>query len=246
MKFRTFNSVVQDICAINLNDERGRKAGLVGRTLRNVLSEWSFYLPMAVKAQFFPISSAFTIQLPTDCLVVSKVGVMCGDRLKLFGRNEDVWRQTGEPLCSCDVVSTDAASSSCAACTFHNVQFGNKYGEAYAYRSDPWAGGEYRYDSQTNTLQFSSGDDVAEGMQVLVEYKCDDASTFALIPSTWVNLLGFRVAQILNISVNGGVAQLNEREYQRSYSGLVRAWNHFRPEELISALRGQSMGAPKL
>ena len=243
MKFRSFHAVVSDICAIAFDDDTGKNRSRVSRSLINVMAEMNMHMLTPVKSAFVTITSNFTASLPSGASSVTKVGVMCGSNLKLISRNENVYRPE-TPICSC---STSASSGeSCSACTFHNVMQGNVYGEAYGYRPDPWANGEYRYDEFSNTLQFSSGSDIFEGQEVLVEYKCVDApESLNLIPASLVNMLIFRVSQVLNLTSKPGVSQLSGREFERSYQAAIRAWNQYTPEDLISALMGENMSAPK-
>ena len=244
MKFRSFHSVVSDICAIAFDDDSAKYRARVSRALINVMAELNMNMLTPVKSVFVVITSNFTARLPIGASSVTKVGVMCGSNLKLISRNERVYRPE-TPICNC---STTAPSSteSCSACTFHNVMSGSVYGEVYGYRPDPWANGEYRYDEFSNTLQFSSGSDIFEGQEVLVEYKCVDApEALNMIPASLVNMLTFRVSQVLNMTSKPGISQLSGREFNTSYQAAIRAWNQYTPEDLIAALMGENMSAPK-
>lgn len=244
MKFRSLLDVATDICIVNLNDGNLSKRGAVIRTIRIVMDEMAFHLNTPVKSGFFEIKDGFKVNLPDDTIMVTKVGTMCGEHLKLFGRDERVFRAEHDPLCTC-YSEAPGTTESCTICTFHNLQFGNRFGEAYAYKRDPWANGMYRYDEATNIIYFSSGQDVVVGEKVLVEYKVSNDETLNMIPAEMVSYLGHKVAAKLNISTSMGEYKANTIEAARSYSSLVAKWNNFSPEDLIAALTGESMGSPK-
>jgi hypothetical protein len=240
MKLRSFSSVVSHICSVNLDDDAGKLRGKVARALRSSLDELGAHLPTTIKSAYFTVSSALTIQLPEDISDVTKVGSVCSGAWTLMSRNDSIRRGLPE-TCSCDT----AANESCTACTFYNVPIGtSNYGEMYGIKANALFRAEFRHNKSDNRLEFNSG--VSEGDQVLVEYKCVGSDeTLALIPAEWVNMLGSYVASQVNTQNRPGVAQSHKQNFLASWSALKTANNPYTGRELIAALMGESMPAPK-
>lgn len=247
MKLRSFGDVVNDICAVYLNDESGTYRTRVGRTLRIVMAELSLHIDTPVKSKVFVMPESFAISMPKECVDVTKVGVLRNNNFVLMGKDQKVYRRKPEPTCACSTTE-----DTCVACTFHNVSLegvvdGGGLGEVYANRVDGYANGEYRYDPHQNIVMFSSGSDVSPGAEILIEWKSAVSSeSLNLIPEELVNLLGHKVAEKINLAKGRtGQSSMNHQLANKAYSAIVRRWNRFSPEELIAALSGESMSAPK-
>lgn len=240
MKLRSFASVVNHICSVNLDDDSGKLRGKVSQALRACLDEFGAHLPTPIRSNYFTVSDSLTIALPTEVSQVTKVGTMCNGAWTLMSRNESVRRVTIE-ACSC----SDTAGESCAACTFYNVPMGaTALGELYGVKANGIQRAEFRYNRDENRLEFGSG--VSSGDQILVEYKTVGSDEdLALIPGEWVNMIGFYVAFAVNQQHRSGVAANNYAAFQSSWNALKAANNPYTGKELIAALMGESMPAPK-
>ena len=238
MKLRSFASVVSDICSTHLDDDAGKLRGRVARALRNALSEMGAHLSTPIKSGFVTVKDNLTADLPEDLSQVTKVGYSCDGGVALMSRTSDIRRALPEK-CSCE------GDSSCPSCTFYNVQtLPNQYGEVYSLKGNFFGRAEFRHNTTENRLEFNSI--VKGGDKVLVEYKTVGSDeSLALIPAEWVNMLGSYVAAQLNTQNRPGVAQAHRAAFQASWNALKAAGNPYTSVELISALMGESMSAPK-
>lgn len=248
MKFKSLQDIAGDICVVYLNDAAMHKQSAVVRAISIVMNELGLHIETPVRSRFFKIPASFTIAMPNDCLAVTKVGKICDGNFVIMARDEKVYRATAEPLCGC------GESDTCSLCTFHNVIFpvnmgpmSLALGEAYGYKGDQYPNGEYKYDKSNNLVMFSSGDHVYEGSEVLIEYHtATNSQALNLIPAELTHMIASRVSQIIEHGRgNRGKAADHNSEFRNSYSALIRRWNRFTPEELVAALMGESMSAPK-
>lgn len=237
MKLRSFASVVTHICSVNLDDDAGKMRGKVSRALMSALDEMGAHLETPIKSEYFTVSDSLTINLPSSVSDVTKVGTFCDGAWTLISRNNDVRRGLPE-ACSCE------GDESCPACTFFNVNFDGVFGELYGVKSNALGRAEFRHNKTENRLEFNSYVDA--GDQILVEYKTVGSDeSLALIPAEWVNMLGSYVAAQLNTQNRPGVAQAHRMNFQASWQALKTAANPYTGKELIAALMGESMPAPK-
>jgi len=247
MRFRTISDVARDICAIALGDPEGTKLAVCARTLRNVLDELNVHINANIVTKRFEIADNFTLGMPNDTMDVLKVGALTDNgRLRIMGVDEGIKRDVPTTGCSCSSTESSDTETLCSACCFHNAAWGSSYGELYGYRPPTFPNGMFRYNKRDNRIEFSSGYDVSAGAEVVVEYRAAlGGEEYNLIPAEIVNALTFRVSEILNMSSRPGVAQANYQAFARSYYAYKSAQNPYTDADLVAALRGESMSAPK-
>jgi hypothetical protein len=221
-------------------------AGVV-RVMSSVLDELNLHDGIEYyRSEVMEIDDNLTISLPKDCINVMKVGVVGQDaKVRVMG-NDDRIRRKGladTNKCTCD----DTTDDICTACTFCNVWWGNSYfGELYGAKSVEFANGSYRYDRPRNALEFGSGYDISAGAKILVEYKSAlDGEGYNMIPSENAMAVAFRTIMALSASVAPGRAQYAEHQFKVSWAMLKRRKINNNPLDLIAAVKGQSMAAPK-
>lgn len=247
MKFRTLREVALDLCIIHLGDPEGAKTALAVRALRSVLDELSIHINANIVSKYFTISENYTVQMPADTMDVLKVGVMdtCG-RIRWMGTDYGVRRDIPQTSgCSCtDTTSTDEV---CSACTGHNFFGEGKYGvrEHYGYRVPYFPNGTFRFNEKENRIEFGTGYDIAAGAQVLVEYReAYGANEYNLIPAPFAVAVMHKAAAL--IDMRPGVAASHMNEFRRAYTAYRNGKFTLTADELVSALKGEFMSAPKI
>lgn len=247
MKFRTLREVALDLCAFHLGDPEGVKTALAVRALRSVLDELSIHINANIVSKYFTISENYTIQMPADTMDVLKVGILdANNRIRIMGRDEGIRRDIqATPGCSCtDETATDEV---CPACSFHNFFWEGKYGvrEFYGYKQPQFPNGKYRYNEKENRIEFGSGYDIAADAQVLVEYReAYGANEYNLIPAPFAVALMHKAAAL--IDMRPGAASSHMHEFRRAYTAYRNGKFTYTADELVSALKGEFMSAPKI
>lgn len=246
MKFRTLREVALDMCLLKLGDPEGTKTALAVRALRMAMDGLSLHINANIVTKYFTISDAFTIQMPSETMDVLKVGVLCENgRVRWMGRDNEIRRDIPESSgCSC--TETTPADEVCSACACHNVFYEGKYGvsEFYGYRVPYFPNGRYRFNEKENRIELGSGYDVVAGAQVLVEYReAYGANEYNLIPAPFVPALMYKALAL--IDMRPGVADSYMREFRREYAAYRNGKFVYTADELVAALKGPQMSAPK-
>ena len=252
MKNRTILDVARDLCSFHLGDPQGTKLGLAVRAVRNIMDELSLHIPISIRSAAFEISDSLTIQMPVDCQEVLKVGVLGSDnRIRIMGRDQNIRLDVQPANHTCACGSTEAttaeAASECDACCFHGF-YSDKYGvgELYGYRPDYFPNGRYRYNAKMNRIEFSSGYDVAAGSEVVVEYRdAMGANDYNLIPAPAVVAITHKAAAMLMTTSKSGAAQLHMNEFRRAWSAYKAGMFPYNELDILAALKGEGMSAPK-
>lgn len=249
MKYRTLDSVAFDLCSFHLGDPEGTKKSVAVRALRAVMDELSLHVLVNVVSEFKAIAADYTISMPAPCMDILKVGVMGADnRIRIMGRDNLLRVATEQPVqCSCESSESSESEEPCPACTFHWYGWGSgAYGEVYGYRPPQFPNGVFRYNKQQNRIEFGSGYDVYDGSQVLVEYQAAlEGEGYNLIPSPFVVALTHKAAAMLNSSSRPGVAAYNMQEFRRAYNAFKAGTATYSLDDLIAAIKGESMSSPK-
>lgn len=246
MKFRSADSMVRDICALGFQDDNATQYLRVMRAFRVVLEQLNLHLLPNFKSEWKTVSDALTIEMPSECLSINKVGWLCDGRIALLGRDDSIRRDIAPP-CSCGGgVST--VEDSCAACTFHNVVvgYGNlAYGEQYGVRTNLNPRGTFRYNRDKNRIEFGS-ENVSAGDSLLVEYKAAGvADIHAQIPSDAFMCIFHKTLSVMNANVRPGVADYNHQKFRMEWNMWKRTFMEWSVDDWANALRGESMAAPK-
>lgn len=246
MKFRTLRDVALDLCALHLADPEGAKSTLAIRALRSVMDELSLHIHANVVSKYFTIAENLTIQMPADCQDVLKVGVLdSGNRIRIMGRDEQIRRAIPEaPGCSC--TETTDTTEVCEACCFHNFGWEGKYSvrEFYGYKQPQFPNGQFRYNEKDNRIEFGTGYDIASGEEVLVEYRqAYGATDYNLIPAPFAVALMHKAAAL--IDARPGVSAYHMNEFRRAYTAYRNGRFVYSAEDIVGALKGQYMSAPK-
>lgn len=240
MKTIGFPALVTTICSVHLDDDSGKLRAKVSRALAAAIDELCPHMKTPIRSSVFSVSDSLTVQLPSEVTQVTKVGFVCGDRVELLWQNNNVRRRLPSSDCTC----SGTESSSCEACTFFNIEHDGLPSQMYGLKPAHVAKAEYRYNETEGRLEFGSG--VSAGDTVLVEYKVvGSAADHAVIPAQWANMLGFYVGATVLSSTKPGTSSHLYRMFQNSYEAIKFSSNTYSAAEMISALMGESMYAPK-
>lgn len=196
MKFTTIDSIVRDICSVQLNTSpEGGAYMRVLRAVRSAVEQVNLtYLPV-VKSVLTTVDSNLIAALPQDVITILKVGMITtnGTLTQLIQNpkiRKEVYVEMTEDLpefCDCEQPPTgviEVTASSTPSTTFHNVLWpGQFYGELYASNNAMDREGGWRYNEASNVLEMSSGSLVEAGVKVLVEYKGSGDEQYQVIPS---------------------------------------------------------------
>jgi hypothetical protein len=191
MRLTTLDNIVRDVCIVSLQNASLSQYPRVARAVRSGIMQVNLNYSPSIKTQLITIGANMTAPLPADCVVVTKVGVLCTDGriMTLVSdsnlRSDAYDKSIQEPLyCECEqppatVLTLPAGLSEYY--TFYNCYWGGSvYGELYGV-SNSVPSLNYRVNKQFHVLEFSSGW-VDAGFKVLVEYKSDGAGEFQMIP----------------------------------------------------------------
>lgn len=237
MKFLTAQSIASNICVVHMNDESMTGINRVLRAMVPVLRELNATAGLAVVTKQFSLSG-LVVNMPEDCLNVFKVGSVIDGKVYLMGADPFIRR--GKTTCSC----AGTAESSCPACTFHGLSR-NYFGEAYASKVPQWQNGTYRWDKDTNRVEFGSGYHVFDGSELLIEYQTSmGQDDFDLIPSEMEILITHKTLASLFAVSNPGVASANMRQFQIHWQQHKRRQSPANPYEIIAALKGNRVSSP--
>lgn len=251
MRYRTLNSIASDLCALHLGDPAGQKMGLAVRALRNSLDELNMSVLPNVVSGMMEIADDFTIMMPGDCIQVTKVGVILEDNgiVRFMGRMDNVRRAVESNCCVCDETPTEETVTANISLgnTIHNVFYtSTRKGELYGYRLPQFPNGMFRYNRGENRIEFSSGYDIVVGNKVLVEYLSSlSGEGYNMIPSELANAIMYHSAMSLNLSSRPGIAKNYMNEFLRSFGEYKTIALSYDIPDLVAALRGESMSAPK-
>lgn len=249
MRYRTLTSLANDLCVLHLGDAAGNKMGVALRALRATMDELNMSVAPNIVSQLFEIGSDYTIQMPASCMQITKVGVLCdnGGKVRFMGRVDDIRRGIEPVCCLCEDATATSSAVTCNACAVYGVPFSiSSKGELYGYRPPEFPNGTFRYNRAENRIEFGSGYDVFDGSSVLVEYLSSlGGNEYDMIPSELGNAFMFHAAHTINMSARPGVANNYMNEFKRSFNTYKSIQVNYDADDLVAALRGQSMSAPK-
>jgi hypothetical protein len=263
-RFATFDSVVRLICTFLKKPNSSQMYVDAARFLALVLEEFEMNMFPNIKSVLLPINDNFTINLPDDCMEVTKVGVLTCDRqLRILGHNSKLSsaafpKAAAIECCTCETTKTSSCSddtdSCCAACTFNNfntiaggyASLGQHYlyghsGYLYGYNpEDNFREGTYQVDEVNNRLLLGNGCGVNCDSELVVEYKAVlTGDGFRLIPRKARNALMYRVAYMLTDKPSYWA------QFKVHYRELKRTYDIYSLDDWVNAVRGGYTPAPK-
>lgn len=182
MKLTSLDNIVRDICIVTLQNASLSQYMRVARAVRKAIMQANLYYEACVRSKLVTIGDNYTATLPPDCVVVTKVGVLCSDGTLLVLTNDSNLRsvayeesQVVPEYCECEDPPTTVTSASpaCEYDTFYNCQWGaNAYGELYGVSNANYPTLCWRHNLDFGVLEFSTGW-LESGWKILVEYKTD-------------------------------------------------------------------------
>lgn len=251
MRFMTFDADVRDICSA-MGDDNARMYPRVGKQLRRILDLMNLTTYQTYSTDEFEIGENLNIDLPDNVMEVQKVGVIVDGQLVVMGYNDKIRRSATAEYdakngCTCGgkkettVTSPETTSTSndyCPVCCFQNVNWGGRmYGEIYGIRPDRFQNGTYRWDRNTNTLEFGSGYDIDAGSKVWVEYKSSlKKSDYNEIQSEMYFCLMFMVQYVLNAASNPQLSAYAMTEFRRHHHQLKTFYQRRNIEDYFDAV----------
>ena len=192
MRLISLNHIVRDICIVQFGDVTMNRFVRVARAAKWALqqTELHFMPAAALNSVWLEVADNYTIQLPADAVVVTKVGLLTTRGLvplmyddKIRAVASDLAAE--EPLyCECDeapVELTVVPETADYTNTFYNVSWDRMYGEIYAAGNGLPNAVSWRHNRAAGVLEFSSGW-IDSGYKVLIEYKSAGAEGGEVIP----------------------------------------------------------------
>lgn len=251
MEFSSFDSVVRQICR-NRQDPTAKEYVAVATTLKTVLDQLNMHVFPSVKSVLLPINDNLTVDIPSDAVMVTKVGTKDSKGgIKVFGLDNGLIKLDDEVDCDC-ASSSDSESTtseaSCTACTFHGCEFlAGNFGELYGYRKPQFQNGRWTPDYQYNRIIIGDGTDAKAGSKVVVEYKPSVSSDNRMIqiPVDAYAMLMYRVFELMAAFENPNKALRYGQLFKTNYDTFKQNYNHIGIEDIIAAFRGTKMSAIK-
>lgn len=263
--FEIADTVILDICAA-LGDAEGKyKYVEVARNFKRAMHDLnSWILPTYIRSKELTISSNMTVELPSDCLEVLKVGVCTRDGIYFLNYNNKLYKRDPKYFDCCDCGEDDnycnpyKKEKSCTKCTFHNVdiQHGSYLhdgarpfvGKLYGLRPNVDFAGTWKHDQQFNRLIMGSGVNVCPEANIILEYKSDGGDElYALVPRNAFLTLRYRVMQWMNEMTAPNLAGDFERKYQKEYSRFKRleSEKRYSLKDIAAVFRRATISSPK-
>lgn len=235
-----------------MGDDNAKYYLRVSKQLRRVLDMMNLTVYQTYETKEFEIGLNLTVSLPDETLEVQKVGIIQDGELVIMGYNDNIRRAAAaendaKNACTCggqstttSVVTTSTTSdnSYCPVCCFQNVHWdGRVYGEMYGVRPDRFQNGTYRWDRNTNSLEFGTGYDIESGSKVWVEYKVSlNKGDYNEIPSEMYLCLAFLVMYLVYFVVDRNLSADAMTEFRRHYHQLKLFYQRRNIEDYFAAI----------
>jgi hypothetical protein len=193
-----------------------------------------FVIPI-LKTEKFVVDSTRVIDMPSDFVYYTKVGLMRHGRVVTLSLNNDMHMEE-EPLCDCE--NKDEADK-----YINDLLCGKLKGE-YAYRFYGYGVGElygmqggfnrfgyYRFDKENNRF-FVQG--LSEGDELVIEYKSNGVGNgVALVPTECELAIVSFILWKSNAKTNAGFADRNYRDYKIQYEKLKKLYLTYTEREWL-------------
>lgn len=232
--------LAQEICDFDLNDADRQNMSRVITAVSNSLTELNYHIGFNIISREFEMPANYQIEVPDDCIEVIKVGTFCNGYIQVFGLNNKL--VSPETACGCK------ADENCPACTFHGeyqTSYRNYYGEAYGTKRTQFPNGFYRWDRQQRRLIFGSGSEIFEGSRIIVEYQTSlNMEGVKLIPDEYKPIIKYKALSLYFEGPNPGQSQFYYRKFV-SQVDILKRTRMPSPAQIIAALRGEMMSAPR-
>lgn len=240
--FITLDKIIRDVCVAN-GDTDFSQYNRVMRSAGLAVEDVFFNLIPQIKSELLEVQSNLTLQMPDDCVLVTKVGVIDTEgRLLVLYEESDLRRRLAnkqkEQAEDCDDTTTNVTASSdviVADIPFYNCGAGMFTDVVYGYTYDPGRVGTYRYDKSAGIVELGSGEYIVIGSDVVVEYKSNSSENLQMIPAEAQSVIMARTQFHLNMGLRPQVAELQFRQFEREYKQLKRVYLRKNPEEYIRA-----------
>lgn len=248
MRLTSLDNIVRDICIVTLQNPSLSQYMRVARAVRKAVMQTNLFYTAAVRSKLVTVSDNYTAALPPDCVVVTKVGVLCSDGTLMLLMNDSNLRavmysesQVVPEYCECDEAPAAAtvAPVACQYDTFYNCQWGaNQYGELYGASNGNYPSLCWRHNLDFGVLEFSTGW-LESGWKVLVEYKTDGAGDYEDIKIEAAPAIeAYALYELFKL--NSNVARGHMEEFRRLGRMLKQLHAQADPSALTDALlRGQ-------
>ncbi len=247
MRLISLDHIVRDVCIVQFGDVTMNRYVRVARAAKWALHQVNLHFMPALKSVWLEVADNYTIQLPADAVVVSKVGLlttkglvplMYDDKIRATAYDQSL----EEPLyCECDEAPeelTVVPETADYTNTFYNVSWGGVYGEIYAAGNGLSNAVAWRHNRAAGVLEFSSGW-MDSGYKVLIEYKTSGAEGGEVIPIEAVPAIKAYILYEL-FATRPDLARAHMEEFRRQARMLKSLYVKTDPIAIMNAfLRGQ-------
>lgn len=240
----TFDSVVRDICQLTGDNDYVNYV-MVARAVRRAIHDLKLNMNPSITWEKATIDGQYNAAVPANAAKVTKVGKMTGTgRLRLFGRLERIYDNrntvTAEEGCTCNTVTTEpneveaTPTQHCPGCTFCSI-YGNHYRKMFGFKIKGFPNGMYAVSEDGLQLNFTSGFDVYDGSEIVIEYAMAiQSEAFTAIP--------YEAFETIYYYTLTKIGPANERiynfeRYKKEYFRYKNLNTDYTAQDIIRALR---------
>ena len=139
-------------------------------------------------------------------------------------------------------MSTETASP-----LFLNLNSRGQYiGEYYGLRNRQFLNGTYRWNKETNCLEFGDGSEIYAGAQMIVEYKSDFGEDMhRLVPKEWAIAISYKIMEMIAAWKDPSKSEAMSRKFIREYQTIKRQAQYMDLKQWHSAIEEARYGGPK-
>ena len=251
--FSSADRIVRDILS-STGDTEARGYVMVYRQLLRSAADLKVNVFLDIRSVVVNVEDDYTIILPEDCAAPLRLAAWTyGGGLRLLGRMDD---KSPSYLCSSNpnqggVIDCPGQSEETPMIgspgvelddyCFHNYLFPeNCYGTLYAYATDLFENGKWRFDPQGNKLELSGGSDVVAGARMVLMYEGSvDKDAIGLVPDEWYEAIRAHVLWNLYQAKNPPLAEQFRKTLRLHISNAKKKeLNKRSGRDIIAAIKG--------
>lgn len=216
-------TIADDICA-DISDSTSRFKFSIMRKLMAGWRELNLYVDPSFCVQTAILSLDNVIQLPSNCVYITKVGIKRNGIIAMMSLDSDIQKQSltqeqTEQQLNC-IWNGDFCGDQY---TFYNCNGG--LGEYYGYGGNVNLNGYYNIDIGKGEIYIGSL--MPDDAEFVVEFKSDGSSDgLILVPIQYWNCLKYYGLSEWYAGKNLGLAEYNRTAYEREYNKNQRLVNY--------------------
>lgn len=226
--------LASDLCS-DIGDSTNRFKFKFLRKLLEAYRDMHLYVDQDFEVKTSILTYNNAINLPTDFIYETKVGVLYNGNLAVLSLDKTVRKQTLTQQASQDVLDSIWAGDYVGDYyPFYNCFRGDNFlGELYGLGRGVISNGFYNLDRKEGVIYIGSL--IPEGAEIVVEYKSDGVSDgLKLVPTEMVMALKYFAKSEFYADKEPRLSVMNREYYEREYNKVKRLYN-FRSALYMSA-----------